>query len=378
MKICIDARPMQNAHKSRGIGVLLANLLPEMGRLCGADEITLLSLAGKDLPQLFPDQKLVATRRIERPNRFNWIADEFFLPGLVRRSGAELFFATDINSYLVPQNRVKIVSMVYDLIPFIFPEVMASQPLPVRAGWKVNFDKLRNSDQVIAISAATKHDLIRMMGLNPDKIKVICPGIEHNLFNVGNASAELRQAALKERFGISGRYLLYVGDSEWRKNLRRCLEALIGVDNELKLVLVGRRAATDAKLHGWIEELGLKKRVITTGFVEDIDLPPLYGAAEAFLFPSLYEGFGLPIAEAMACGCPVITAKVSSMPEVVGDAGILVNPQSVDDIRAAIIRVSGNNVVRRELSALGVMQAAQFSWERAAMETLELFREMSG
>lgn len=369
---------MQNAHKSRGIGVLLANLLPEMGRLCGADEITLLSLAGKDLPQLFPDQKLVATRRIERPNRFNWIADEFFLPGLVRRSGAELFFATDINSYLVPQNRVKIVSMVYDLIPFIFPEVMASQPLPVRAGWKVNFDKLRNSDQVIAISAATKHDLIRMMGLNPDKIKVICPGIEHNLFNVGNASAELRQAALKERFGISGRYLLYVGDSEWRKNLRRCLEALIGVDNELKLVLVGRRAATDAKLHGWIEELGLKKRVITTGFVEDIDLPPLYGAAEAFLFPSLYEGFGLPIAEAMACGCPVITAKVSSMPEVVGDAGILVNPQSVDDIRAAIIRVSGNNVVRRELSALGVMQAAQFSWERAAMETLELFREMSG
>lgn len=365
---------MQNAHRSRGIGVLLANLLAGMGRLSSGDRVTLLTLYGRELPQLFPREERLATRRLERPNRFNWVADHLLLPGLVRRTGADLFLATDMNSYLVPPAGIKVVSMAYDLIPFIFPEVMASQPLPVRIGWRTNFRKLRSSDLVIAISRATRDDLVRLMGVDPERIRVVYPGIDHTLFNTANAAEPDRRKEVLGRYGISGRYLLYVGDSEWRKNLRRCLEALQGVDRDVKLVLAGRRALTDSRLHGWIGELGLTDRLVLTGFVPDADLPTLYGGADAFLFPSLYEGFGLPVAEAMACGCPVITSNVSSLPEVAGDAGLLVDPTSVADIRGAMIRVVADDSLRCRMAADGVAQAARFTWERAAADTHELLR----
>lgn len=369
---------MQNAHKGRGIGVLLANLLIGMGRELSDSQVTLLTRSGKELSQLFSGEKRIESYRLDRPNRFNWIADQIMLPGLVRKSGAELFFATDINSYLVPPKNIKVLSMAYDLIPFLFPEVMASQPVTVRFGWKVNFAKLRMSDRIIAISKATKNDLVRVMGVNPDKIEVIYPGINHGLFNVANANNDDRLAGIRRRFGINGRYILYVGDSEWRKNLRRCLEALTDIDPEVKLLLVGGRAATDAKLHGWIDELGLKERVIITGFIPDADLPVLYGSAEVFLFPSLYEGFGLPIAEAMACGCPVITSAVSSMPEVAGDAGVLVDPLSVSEIKNAVSNIISSEQLRNDLTIAGIKQSARFSWETAARDTIGIMQELTG
>jgi glycosyltransferase involved in cell wall biosynthesis len=255
--------------------------------------------------------------------------------------------------------------------------VMASQPLPVRIGWNTNFRKLRHSDLVIAISRATRDDLVRLMGVDPERIRVVYPGIDHGLFNVSNAVEQAHLKDLQLRYGIGGRYLLYVGDSEWRKNLRRCLEALQGINPEVKLVLAGKRALTDARLHGWIEELGLDKRVILPGFVPDADLPVLYGGAVAFLFPSLYEGFGLPVAEAMACGCPVITSGVSSLPEVAGEAGLLVDPCSVAEIREAMVRVIDDADLCRQLTEAGVRQASRFSWERAAGEISALLREVA-
>ena len=336
VNICIDARPLQNAHWSRGVGVLLRNLLPKMGQAAPEAEVTLITLKGKSLPALFSRERRLETRRLERPNRFNWMADQLFMPALVEKSGAELFFATDFNSYLVPRKGLKVVSMAYDLIPFIFPETMASQPLPVRACWRTNFPKLRKSNAVIAISQATKDDLVRLMGIESERVHVIYPGIDHDLFNMANAGDAARSREVLARFGIAGRFLLYVGDSEWRKNLRRVLEALAGTGDDLNIVLAGKRALTDTTLHGWVEELGLQGRVIFPGFIPDADLPLLYGAAAAFVFPSLYEGFGFPIAEAMACGCPVISSSVSSMPEVAGGAAFLVDPLNVAEIRAAI------------------------------------------
>ncbi len=377
MNICLDARPMQNAHRNRGIGVLLTNLLASMGPLSSGDRVTLLTLHGRDLPCLFPREERIATRRLERPNRFNWMADHLLLPGLVRRSGADIFLATDMNSYLVPPAGIRVVSLAYDLIPFIFPEVMASQPLPVRIGWRTNFRKLKTSDLIMAISRSTHDDLVRLMGVDPERVRVVYPGIDHALFNTANAADPVRRREVCGRYGMSGRYLLYVGGSEGRKNLRRCLEALQGVDRDVKLVLAGRRALNDARLHGWIGELGLTDRVVLTGFVPDADLPLLYGGADAFLFPSLYEGFGLPVAEAMACGCPVITSAVSSLPEVAGDAGLLVDPTSVADIRGAMIRVVADDSLRCRMAADGVAQASRFTWERAAAETVALLREVA-
>lgn len=378
LKFCIDARPLQNAHKTRGIGVLLKNLLSGIAELSINDEVTLVTLRGRELPRIFKNERRIETRRLERPNRFNWIADHLLLSNIVQQAGADIFFATDINSYLVPQAKTKVVSMAYDLIPFIFSQVMASQPLPVRIGWRTNFRKLLRSDAVIAISEATKNDLIKLFGIDSEKITVIYPGMDHSLFNRENAGDPSRQNQVLSRYGIEGKYLLYVGDSEWRKNLRRVLEALVKLDSDIRLVLVGKRARGDAVLHGWIRELGLEGRVMAPGFVPDEDLPPLYGAAEAFLFPSLYEGFGLPVIEAMACGCPVITSNVSSMPEIAGDAALLVDPTDVKQIAEAIKKVLNGNGVKSALSEAGVRRADFFSWEKSAKETVALIRSVAG
>jgi glycosyltransferase involved in cell wall biosynthesis len=378
VKICIDARPLQNAHKTRGVGVLLRNLLPQMSLAAPNDEVSLITLKGKSLTPLFPHEQRLETWRLERPNRFNWIADQLFLRTLVAKSGVDLFFATDFNSYLVPRNGLKVVSMAYDLIPFIFAETMDSQPLPVRVGWRTNFPKLKKSTAVITISQATKDDLVRLLGIEAERVHVIYPGINHDLFNMVNAEDSEKCREILARHGITGRFFLYVGDSEWRKNLRRVLEALTGIGDDLKIVLAGKRAMTDTTLHGWVEDLGLQGRVIFPGFIPDADLPLLYGSADAFVFPSLYEGFGFPIAEAMACGCPVISSDVSSMPEVAGEAALLVNPLSVTEIRAAMVRVLTDIDVRNKMIEAGLQQAAKFSWRRCAEETVSVLRAVVG
>lgn len=376
MRLCIDARPMQNAHRSRGVGVLLANLLREMGRLTADDRVTLIVQNGERIPGLFQHEERTETFRLMRPNRFNWIADQILLPQIVRQSGAECFLATDFNSYLRPQPGVAVVSLVYDLIPFVFPETMAAQPLPVRVGWRMNFNKLKQSTACIAISAATRDDLVRTFGIPAERIRVIHPGIDHTLFNLDNAADQNRQRQALAPFGINGRFLLYVGDSEPRKNLKRVLEALAGIAADVKLVLAGKRAPTDSRLQSWIQELHLEGRVLTPGFVADDDLPLLYGAATAFIFPTLYEGFGFPLLEAMACGCPVVTSNLSSMPEVAGGAGLLVDPLSVDDIRQAIQQLIADGDLKQNLTAAGLRRAADFSWARSASATLAFLREV--
>jgi len=378
LKICIDARPMQNAHCSRGVGIMLSNLLPEMGRQYGSDPVTLLVQGGPSIPPFFQNEERLVTARLQRPNRFNWIVDQLLLPGIASRSGAGCFLATDFNSYLVPSPGLKVVAIGYDAIPFLFPEVMAGQPLPVRLGWRVNFPKLEKADAVIAISEASKRDLVELFALAPQRVRVVYPGIDHGLFNIANATDKARQAEVLARYGISGPFFFYVGDSEDRKNLHRCLVALAGIREPVRLVLAGKKGPTDQRLLGWIDELGLGQRLLLTGFVPDHDLPPLYGAATAFLFPSLYEGFGLPVVEAMACGCPVITSNISSLPEVAGGAALLVNPSDASAIGEAMVRLLTDAQLRHELGTAGLEQAQRFSWQRTAAEVIGVLREVAG
>ena len=133
MKLCIDARPLQNGHRSRGVGVLVANLLRELPEFLPDAEVALIVQQGPRIRQQFVRERRIPTFRLLRPNRFNWLADHLMLPSLVRKSGADVFLATDLNSYLRPQPGCRVVAMAYDLIPFLYPQVMASQPWPVRA-----------------------------------------------------------------------------------------------------------------------------------------------------------------------------------------------------------------------------------------------------
>ena len=373
MNITLDARPLQTGHAVRGVGNVVRNLFSEMGRQQPDNTYFLISVPDGTLPSFFHRQQRVPSYRLPRANRFDWVADQVTIPYKTGAHDCTLFFATDFNCYPYPGYGIKVVAIVYDLIPFLFPATMAEQPRLAQWKLKVNFSNLKRFHRLLAISEATKRDTVRLLGVHPDRIQVVYPGIDHGLFNVRNASRKSQDG-----YGIDGDYFLYVGDPEWRKNLRGVLEAFAAVHEPVQLVIVGKRAPDDLQLRRWLEETGTTSRVIMTGFVPDDDLPGLYGHARGFLFPSRYEGFGLPVAEAMACGCPVITSNNSSLPEVAGDAALYVDPESVDEIREAMLTLLRDAELRRSLGERGVQQVKQFTWERAARETLAVLHEVGG
>lgn len=280
----------------------------------------------------------------------------------------DLFHATD---HLLPRlARVRSVFTLHDLVFRFYPET--HKPLN---RWFLTLMMprfLEAADAVIAVSEWTKKDAIELYGLDEDKVSVIYEGVNPRF---RPASAE-RISALRHKYGILEKFVLSVGTIEPRKNFTSLLEAYHSVRNgrpDLKLVIVGKKGWLYEGFFRKLHELGLENEVIFPGFVRDEDLPALYSAADLFVFPSLYEGFGLPVLEAMACGAPVITSNTSSLPEVTGEATVLVDPNDVQALIRAMSAVLDNKELRGELHAKGLRQAAKFSWETAAYETLALY-----
>ena len=187
---------------------------------------------------------------------------------------------------------------------------------------------------------------------------------------------------LEKRFGLRRDFALFVGTIEPRKNIPTLLSAfqqlLDHYHPEIDLVLAGAPGWLTDEVRGLVGRLGLTGRVFFLGRVSDEELVWLYNSARIFVWPSFYEGFGLPPLEAMACGAPVIASNVSSLPEIVGDAGLLVDPTNVDELTVAMWRLLSDEALRQELIAKGQVRVARFSWERAARETLELYRRVAG
>ena len=238
----------------------------------------------------------------------------------------------------------------------------------------------RRAQLVIADSAATKADLIRAYGVDERKIRVIHLGRDESLAPVRDIRV---LAEVRARYGIAAHYVLYVGTLQPRKNLARVIEAFarraIGpAFAELQLVLAGQKGWLYDDLFAQVERMGLAGRVLFPGYVEDADLPALLSGALAFVFPSLYEGFGIPVLEAGACGVPVITSNTSSLPEVAGDAALLVDPHDVDAIAEAMNRLVTDETLRAELSRRGQANVQRFSWEKCARETLAVLVEAGG
>ncbi len=226
---------------------------------------------------------------------------------------------------------------------------------------------VRRVDHVLADSEATRQDLIALYGTAPDKISVLYSGVDARFAPVEDA-AVLR--AVRARYGIGeGAYLFSVGTVQPRKNYGRLAEALHRLDYpDLTLVIAGGKGWLDDALYRQINALGLGNRVKFIGFAADDDLPALYSAATAFAYPALYEGFGLPPLEAMACGVPMVTSNVSSLPEVAGDAALLIDPLDVDALAEALQRILTDDTLRREMIRKGRAQAARFTWEAAARQ----------
>jgi glycosyltransferase involved in cell wall biosynthesis len=236
----------------------------------------------------------------------------------------------------------------------------------------------RHALHVIADSQATKRDLVEHCGTAAGKIHVIYPGHDPAFAAVRDPS---RLAAVRERYGLPAAYAVYVGTLQPRKNLSTLLAAFATVASkysDLHLALVGRRGWLYEPLFAQTRQLGLEQRVHFTGYVPRADLPALLTAARVFVLPSLYEGFGLPILEAMACGTPVICSNASSLPEVAGEAAILLGPRDPGAWSEALERVLGDERLHSTLSKRGLRRVNRFSWVQCAQKTLAVLEQAAG
>lgn len=248
--------------------------------------------------------------------------------------------------------------------------------------WSTRYNA-RTATRVLADSEATREDLMRYYGIPREKIVVVYPGRDETLVPVAESPT---RANLCARYGVRGPYLLYVGTLHPRKNLVRLVQAFasllsslsstaqVSLDS-LQLVLAGQKGWLYEEIFAQVRELGLAERVILTGYVPDSDLGSLLSGALAFVFPSLYEGFGLPVLEAMACGTPVVCSDVSSLPEVAGDAALYVDPLDVGAMAQALYQIAVDAGLRRTLVGRGFQQVHRFSWRRCAQETLQVLED---
>ena len=269
------------------------------------------------------------------------------------------------------------VISIMDLSYLYFPEMFKKRDLWKLKKWTAY--SVRKAKKILTISNSTRDDIIKHYKIKPTKVVVGYPGHKNIKYQISNIKMTIKNA--KRKYGIGGDYILYVGTLQPRKNLIRLIEAFViikkQVTKSLKLVIVGKKGWMYEEIFQKVKDLGLEKEVIFTGYVSDNELPVLYQSAKCFVLVSLYEGFGFPVLEALSFGVPVVTSNVSSLPEIVGKAGVLVNPNDVKDIVRGINEVFDyNELKRQEMIRKGLEQAKKFSWEKCAKETLEVLIEV--
>jgi len=237
---------------------------------------------------------------------------------------------------------------------------------------------VRRATHVLADSQATKDDLVELYGTPPDKITVLLGGVNPEFAPV--TDPEARQI-VRQRYNLPGNpYIFSIGTIQPRKNYARLIQALAALGPECRdvhLVIAGGQGWLEGPIYQAVGDLHLSERVHFIGFVRDDDLPALYSEAVCLAYPSLYEGIGLPVLEAMACGIPVVTSNISSMPEVAGDAALLVDPYDVPALADALRRLLTDATLRADLVSRGFRQAARFTWARAAQQLIDVYRRLS-
>ncbi len=302
-----------------------------------------------------------------RPSRLAW--EQTRLPRHLSVMGIDVLHSTH-HTLPLAGVRCRRVVTIHDVTFFRIPERYP----PARRLYMQTLTRLsaRVADAIIAPSDAARDDIVRTLGVSPTNVVTVYEAAAARFVPVPTETAK----AVARTHGIDGPFVLSVGSLEPGKNRVRLIRAMAMLRDaglQQQLVIVGQRAWKFDEELAIVEELGMRDRVRYLGYVSDGDLPALYSAADAFAFPSLHEGFGLPVIEAMACGVPVLTSNISATAEVAGDAAVLVDPLSVDAIREGLRRLLEDADLRADLSTRGFVRAAEFSWRRAADETHSVY-----
>jgi glycosyltransferase involved in cell wall biosynthesis len=369
LRIAIDARKLRDY----GIGTYVRNLLQQLSRIDQETEYAVLCQGG--------DCSLVGElgenfRAIPESSPNYSVREQIRVPRDLRREHADLFHAP--HYVLPPLTPCKSVVTIHDCIHLRFP-----QYLPNRLGYAYARSFLwmatHHSSRVITVSEASKRDILEYFNVPATKIDVIYNGIDERF---GQPPPEEDVTRVRERYQLNDPFILYAGNIKPHKNLGRLIESFHllrhnGPEFEhVKLVIIGDEIAKYAALRHAVHRHKLHKHVRFFGFVPARTLAILYRLAAVFVFPSLYEGFGLPPLEAMASGTPVITSNVSSLPEVVGDAAILIDPLEPESIADALRRVLSDSALCDDLRRRGLERARHFSWERSVRRVREIYSEV--
>lgn len=288
----------------------------------------------------------------------------------------DIFFSP--THYAPRFGKVKRVITIFDLAYLHFPDMFNKKDLYQMTNWTKA--SIKDAEHIITISQFTKRDIVKNYQVLSKNVTVAYPGYGEDIYKPISDLKKIEEIKLK--YKILGKYVLFIGTVQPRKNLLRLIESFIKID-DLKLVVVGktlglgRQAWKYRDILDAPEKLGISEKVIFTGFVPDEDMVYLMNGATCFALPSLWEGFGIPVVDAMACGVPVIVSNVSSLPEVVGEAGLLVDPRSITQIEQSIRTISSDKKLRQKKSKLGLVQSKKFSWTKMAKIVLNVFEEVN-
>lgn len=370
MKIFFDARGI-NWYKGTGIGTYTENLLRQL-LLLSTDDIYNIYWSGIDYSKFkFSNSNITLTSK-KHHNFF----EKFYIPMDIQRRSGDIYHVPQNGIGLDPCIECKKVITIHDLIPYILPETVGK-------GYLLKFLSampmaIDSSDAILTVSEWSKKDILRLFPINEDKIHVT-PLSADTIYKP--MDKEKCKHIVKNMFNISKPFILYLGGFSPRKNVKGLIIAFDKIfsklDKEYDLVVVGDNKDQYGSIFELSKNLSCSSNIIFTGYIDNNVLPVFYNACEAFVYPSLYEGFGLPPLEAMSCGTPVIAANTSSIPEVVGDAGILINPLNMDELINAMEMVLCNETIKTELKDKSIKRASMFSWKNTAEKTLEVYKKIT-
>jgi glycosyltransferase involved in cell wall biosynthesis len=367
VRIGIDARKLHDF----GIGTYIRNLLRQLARLDRQSEYVLLCRPEdrEALASLGENFRAVS----ETAGNYS-IAEQLKVPLALRREGVTLFHAP--HYVLPPLVRCQSVVTIHDCIHLMFPQYLRNRAALAYARTSIAM-AARRASRVITVSESSKRDILRFVDAPPEKIDVIYNAYDER-FAVEPREEDV--VRVRERFQLTDEFVLYAGNVKPHKNLERLIQAFDlvrrrGLDH-LKLVVIGDEVSKYAALRRAVHRHQLHKYVRFLGYLPEETLAVMYRLAAVFVFPSLYEGFGLPPLEAMASGTPVVTSNVSSLPEVAGDAARLVDPYDPEAIADGIHTVLTDEAARRSLRLKGLERARQFSWETSVRRVRDIYAEV--